>query len=251
VLKDPALHIGLPASSRWVAEEPPALLLGDGPLVSSAGAAGQLSAHLASANAFSVEAWFRPTTLAQTGPARITSISGGPFRRNLTLGQEGSTYNFRVRNRLNGENGSKYELVCAGAASLVFQHVVATYDHGVSTMFQDGHVRCPAIDLREPSVMLYLGTGRISGMVTALIAALSLIFAAGMTRNHRSLIRLLLVGYAWLLASLAVSPLLSFRPAPNLYVWFGPALALSWICLAGVLPKVPRQEPSLRARRNS
>ena len=239
MLKDPALRIELPAHSRWVEEPPSALVLGDGPLIKSAGAAGQLSTRLASGNAFSVEAWLRPATLEQTGTARITTISESPFRRNVTLGQEADAYHFRVRNRFNGENGSNHELICAGAAPSAFQQIVATYDRGVSTMFRDGRVMCPAVDLREPSVMLHLGTGRISGMVTALIAAVSLMLVAGPTGELASVGRLLVVGYAWLLASFVAGFFLSFPPASSLIVWFGPALALSSICLTRGASQVP------------
>jgi hypothetical protein len=200
--------------------------------------AGWLSARLTAADAFSVEAWVRPATLHQTGPARITSVSESPYRRNFTLGQEGGAYHFRVRNGMNGENGTRHELVCHGVTPGVLQQIVATYDRGVSKIFRDGRLMCPALDLREPSVMLGLGAGRISGMVTALVAALSLMLATGVPADWMSLGRLLAVGYAWLLASLIAGFYLSFPPAPSIYVWFGPALVLSWMCLTWRISRV-------------
>jgi hypothetical protein len=146
------------------------------------------------------------------------------------LGQEGSAYHFRVRNQLNGENGTRHELVCRAAAALAAHQLVATYDRGVSTLFRDGRAMC-AVDLREPSVMLRLGGGRISGMVTALIAALSLMLAMAVAGAATSLGWLLAIGYAWLLSAFGAGLLLSFVPAPSLYIWFGPALVLSWMCL--------------------
>jgi VanZ family protein len=229
-LTDPALRINLPDHPKR-GEELRALLLGDGPLVATMGGAASLSARLASANAFTIEAWVRPATLQQTGPARIAGISESPYRRNVTLGQEGGAYHFRVRNGFNGENGSRHELVCADAVPLVLHQVVATYERGVSKMFRDGQQICPALDLREPSVMLRLGHGRISAVVTAFLAALSLILAMTMAGAATSLALVLVVGYAWLLLTFAAGLLLSFVPAQSLYIWFGPALVLSWIGL--------------------
>jgi hypothetical protein len=68
-------------------------------------------------------------------------------------------------------------------------------------------------------------------MVTALIAALSLMLAMAVAGAATSLGWLLAIGYAWLLSAFGAGLLLSFVPAPSLYIWFGPALVLSWMCL--------------------
>jgi hypothetical protein len=233
-LTAPALRLSIPAGSRWAAGEPPALRLGGGPLIATEDAASALTKRIASARAFSVEAWFQPTTLSQTGPARIATISESPWRGNMMLGQEGRALHFRVRNRLTGGSGSEYELVCRDAVLERPLHIVVTYDQGISTMFRDGVKACSAMDLREPSVLLHLGAGPVSAVVTALLAAI----------ERAALVRLLFTGYAWLLVPLAIGPLLRFRPATGLHVWFGPALVLSWFVLTRPSVKMAVQQPS-------
>jgi hypothetical protein len=159
------------------------------------------------------------------GPARLTTLSPSPYRRNVMLGQEGRSLHFRVRNDLTGDNGAKYPLVCARAFSDRPVHVVATYDHGVSTLYRDGERVCGPLDLREPGVMLRVGTGRASAIATALLAALTLL-ATGV---GQTLTRLFVVGYAALLLPFAIGTLLPSFPATGVLIWFGPALAASWL----------------------
>ena len=138
----------------------------------SRGAASDLTRAIQSSGAFSVEAWIRPWDREQTGPARIVSLSEGVWNRNFTLGQEGDALVFRVRNRLNGQNGSKHELRIPNAVRETGQHVVAVYDHGVSSVYVNGRRSGPVADLREPAVHLYLGTGcggRIAGAVLLIL----------------------------------------------------------------------------------
>ena len=59
---------------------------------------------------FSIATWFQPATLDQYGPARIVSFSESPFDRNFTIGQEGESLHFRVRNLFSSRNGIKWDL---------------------------------------------------------------------------------------------------------------------------------------------
>jgi VanZ family protein len=226
-LKRSAPPLTLPKGSRWSPASPSALVVEGGSRPIHAGA-GALSAEIAVRGAFSVEAWFQTESVSQTGPARIVSISDSPWRRNVMLGQEGQALHFRVRNQSNGENGTRRELVCANVLGEGRTHIVAAYNHGVSTIFRNGTQACPAIDLREPSVLFQLGAGPVSAAVTAALAAISWIAIAG---QRATLVRILLTGYGWLLLPLAVSPVLGFRPAASLYIWFGPAVLLFWLAL--------------------
>lgn len=243
-------RVEIAATGRW--KEPASI---------RAGAAGALSDAMASQGAFSIEASFQTAQVSQTGPARIVSISASPWSRNVMLGQEGQALHFRVRNRLNGGNGDRHQLICPEAVDERPMHIVATYNHGVSTVFRDGTQACPAIDLREPSVLLGLGAGWLSAAVTSALAAISWIAIAG---HRATLVRLLLTGYGWLLLALAVSPVLGFRPAASLYIWFGPAVLLFWLALTtrsvmwtrrrdseGVLRAEPRERRERRGRRES
>jgi hypothetical protein len=228
-LKQVTPRITLPGESRWIPASPSALLIEAGSVPIQAGAASALSAEIARRGAFSIDTWLQPAPVAHTGPARIVSISDSPWRRNVTLGQENRTLHFRVRNRLNGDNGIRRELVCPDAVGDEPTHLVATYDQGVSTIFRNGVQACSAMDLREPAVLIQLGPGRVSDVVTAWLAAISWIAIAA---PRATLVRLLLTGYGWLLLPLAAGLVLRFRPAASLYIWFGPAVLLFWLVLA-------------------
>lgn len=139
-------------------------------------AAAELTEAILSAGAFSVEAWIRPFKDKQVGPARIVTLSESVWSSNFMLGQEASGLFFRVRNGINGGNGFRFALHGKNAVQNGLQHVVAVYDHGVSSIFLDGrHIR-PVVDLREPAAYLHLGTnsmGRIFGL-TLLILTVTL-----------------------------------------------------------------------------
>lgn len=54
---------------------------------------------------FSIEAWIEPTTLDQSGPARIITLSRNSSRRNFTLGQDGDKFDVRFRSTSSDSNG--------------------------------------------------------------------------------------------------------------------------------------------------
>jgi hypothetical protein len=168
--------------------------------------------------------------VSQEGPARIVGISDGPFRRNFTLGQEGAALVFRVRNPLNGPNGTDFELRSPALLSDDRVQMIAIYARGASSLFING-ARVASLDLREPAALLGLGTLTTGSAAAAMLAALSLILVSPasvqrLTGGPRA-IRLLVIGYGVLLIPAALSLVGSFRPADDLYFWFGPALLVS------------------------
>jgi VanZ family protein len=240
-LNDSSLELALPPDARWLSAPPAALRLDGGTIVRSAGAANSLTARLASTGAFSVEAWVRPASGAQTGPARIVTISRSPYRRNVTLGQEGTSLQFRVRNRLNGVNGDGHALAC-DVFTERWIHVLAIYDRGVSRLVVDGRQACRSMNLREPSVALGLGTGPVSHAMTAMLAALSLVVVSGGTSSLRWL---LLVGYAPLLAVWGLARLSGIHLASSLYLGLPPAIVVSCLALSRLSPTaLLRRNPS-------
>jgi hypothetical protein len=75
------------------------LLNGD-TLISSKEPAKKIFDEVSNTNAFSIEAWIRPASTDQIGPARIVSMSESPSAYNVSLGQGGSSgdqYAVRVR----------------------------------------------------------------------------------------------------------------------------------------------------------
>ena len=232
------LRVHLPYGSRWNAGNPAALVLGERGLLASAGSAELLTTLIASSGTFSVEVWCRPAELSQSGAAPIVGVSDSMWRNNFTLGQEGQDLYFRVRNRLNGLDGSRFELRSPDALSTNLVQIVATYAQGVSSVFENGQRLGPTVDMREPSVLLGLGTGPASRFVTALLSALSLIFLSCCFLERRAtalgVVRLFLLGYSCLLLPLVFGLLFSFGTAVSLYMWFGPALVLSSALVLGI-----------------
>jgi hypothetical protein len=73
-------------------------------IASSAPAAKVIDA-VRKSGAISIEAWVRPANTAQTGPARIVTISRDTGVRNVTLGQKGTAYEVRLRTTVTSANG--------------------------------------------------------------------------------------------------------------------------------------------------
>ncbi len=98
-------------------------------LVESIRASGQLT----------LEAWVTPAADNLTGPARIVTISRDSAARNMTLGQHNDTYTLRLRTAATNQQGSPD--LHTPADTLIpgeLQHVVATFDGQVVTIYLDG-----------------------------------------------------------------------------------------------------------------
>lgn len=75
----------------------------------------------------------------QTGPARLISISGGPFDRNLTIAQDGADLIIRLRTPATGANGAAPELAVPGVfANSQPHHLVIVYDGATLRIYIDG-----------------------------------------------------------------------------------------------------------------
>ncbi len=101
--------------------------------------AGRIVDAITADGAFSIIARIRPADLAQQGPARIISFSGGTLQRNFDLGQEEDRIVFRVRTPVSGVNGEDFRaetraLLQGDNETLI----VASYDGGISRIFVNG-----------------------------------------------------------------------------------------------------------------
>jgi hypothetical protein len=74
-------------------------------LIASAGPAGKVTAAVTQSGAITIEAWVTPTDVAQTGPARIVTLSRDPGWRNFTLGQQADACEVRLRTTTTSDNG--------------------------------------------------------------------------------------------------------------------------------------------------
>ena len=90
------------------------------------------------AEAFTLSLTVTPRGIAQTGPARIFSLSQNAYQRNLTLGQSGRALSLRLRSPITKANGQRPEFVIAN----VFQsdkprRIVVTYSRQQLAIYID------------------------------------------------------------------------------------------------------------------
>ena len=123
------------SEGKWV---PGGLAVEKASIIESAGAAAKIIAACRKSNEITIEAWLRPANTTQNGPARIVSLSKDPYNRNFTLGQEGASYNVRLRTTSTGENGMNPSLSGRGADPKL-THVAYTRDaEGKATLYVNG-----------------------------------------------------------------------------------------------------------------
>jgi hypothetical protein len=74
-------------------------------LISSSGPASKVIDAVRKSHEMTIEAWIKPSNIAQAGPARIVTISRDTGQRNFTLGQKGRAYEMRFRTTSTSRNG--------------------------------------------------------------------------------------------------------------------------------------------------
>lgn len=87
---------------------------------------------------FALNITFATSNVSQTGPARIISLSNGPYERNFTLAQQASDLVVRLRTPVTGENGSSPEIIIRNVLSdLENHHLVLNYTGKVLKLYLD------------------------------------------------------------------------------------------------------------------
>jgi hypothetical protein len=231
-LRSGDLAIQVPDSCEWV--DGGGILIKESALLMTEKPAAGLTSAILSSGAFSVEALVRPVAEVQTGPARIVSLSSGIWDRNFSLGQEGFDAIFRVRNGINGPNGLEHALHVKAALRATVQHLVAVYDHGVSSFFRDGELLGPTIDLREPFGYLRLGLGTAGRAVGALFLTVTMALPAYSLSSFvrwgalRHLSTILITFCAGSLPYLAACLIIGGPWRWDLYLWLAGTLLLAY-----------------------
>lgn len=101
--------------------------------------------RLATGDGLSIEMWVTPDDVRQGGPARIATLSRDPYRRNVTVGQEGDALVFRLRTTATDPNGLAGQLTVPGFFTAGRQHHVAiAWDSRGTTVHLDGAERARA-----------------------------------------------------------------------------------------------------------
>jgi len=126
----------------------PAGAWGDGAYAASAparlqssGPANAITQAIAASGALTLEAWITPQTNAQSGPARILSLSQSPTARNVTLAQDGTQLRLRLRTSTTDKNGVPEFSTPDGAIGADLTHIAVTRDAaGAVVVYVDGQV---------------------------------------------------------------------------------------------------------------
>lgn len=124
---------------RWLETKDPATFMID--------AIRKTSQFTLSATVAAAEKW-------QTGPARIISLSGNPYVRNFTLGQERSDLIVRLRTRFSGENGANPELIIPNVfADTEVHHIVVVYDGRYFRLYVDKTSQSHFLEMIDVAIM--------------------------------------------------------------------------------------------------
>lgn len=125
---DPALDLNLIGNVEWIGSW--GIRIIDGKAQGATSASAKIRSMIQATGEFSIEAWVVPDNVAQDGPARIVTYSGGDATRNFTLGQTTYDYNFLVRHSDADANGMP--MLSTPSADEVLQatlqHVVVNFD---------------------------------------------------------------------------------------------------------------------------
>lgn len=137
------LTINNELATMWV---PGGLVIDSPTLIASKGPATKLIDAVRATDEITLEAWIAPANTNQNGPARIVTLSADAYNRNLTLGQDGSKYQVRLRTTTAGNNGmNPYLTSSSGALYPGLSHVVYTRNaSGVAKLYVDGELQTSA-----------------------------------------------------------------------------------------------------------
>jgi hypothetical protein len=122
---EPGLSLRV-ADSRAVRHTPLGLEILGKTLIRSEKPAARLVEAIKQSGALTIEAWVRPATLEQSGPARIVTLSRNATERNFTLGQEGSKLEVRLRTTATSTNGIPALASKPGSLKAEWTHIVYT-----------------------------------------------------------------------------------------------------------------------------
>lgn len=113
--------------------------------IASTAPADKISVACRQSNAVTLEAWIKPASTDQSGPARIVSLSSTVHNRNVTLGQGDNRgqvtdfYDVRLRTTETNINGVPSLASNAGSLTTELTHVVYTWDpSGTAIIYLNG-----------------------------------------------------------------------------------------------------------------
>ncbi|MDF5718422.1 MAG: VanZ family protein, partial [Rhizonema sp. NSF051] len=109
-----------------------------------------LSKRIRKTSQFTISTTVATADLSQTGPGRIISISGNPTHRNLTIGQQRTDLELRLRTPITGANGSDLKLnIPRIFADTNPHHIVFTYSGATIRVYVDTVQNSYSLNLLE------------------------------------------------------------------------------------------------------
>ncbi|MEX2169065.1 MAG: DUF1592 domain-containing protein [Pirellulales bacterium] len=99
-------------------------------LIRSEKTASRLIDAIQQSEAITIEAWVRPASTNQSGPARIITLSRNANERNFTLGQDGDKFEVRLRTTKTSTNGVPALASKPKSVKAEWTHVAYTCDRG-------------------------------------------------------------------------------------------------------------------------
>ena len=109
-----------------------------------------LSKKIRKTSQFTISTTVATADLAQTGPARIISVSGNPTHRNFTIGQQRTDLELRLRTPITGANGSDLKLnIPRIFADTNPHHIIFTYSGATVRVYVDKVQNSYSLNLLE------------------------------------------------------------------------------------------------------
>ncbi|MBE9166047.1 VanZ family protein [Pleurocapsales cyanobacterium LEGE 06147] len=131
----------------------PVFLSGDRWLTTELPAAPAI-AQIRQTSQFTIITTVATADIHQSGPARIISLSGGPYQRNFTLAQEKSDLVLRVRSPITGENGAIPELVVPDVfKDFQWHQLIITYANSLLQIYVDKLTNLHYVEL-TPAILI-------------------------------------------------------------------------------------------------
>jgi VanZ family protein len=180
----PATHVNWLIGSNGVEVVQPAIIKSRGP-------ASKLGQAFGGSDEISIEAWFTPANLTQSGPARIVSYSEGLSRHNFTLGQHGSDVMFWLRTLISGLVGGAGLQTNDDVLTLDVSHVVATYRQGIERLYVNGYEHPNELDVTKDLIIAFGAPKRVLaqiGYAFFYFFPVSLFVAAFLSTRNRAFI---------------------------------------------------------------
>jgi glycopeptide antibiotics resistance protein len=177
----------------------PGVLRGKRTGLASRTAARKVSGLLQRSGEFTIETWITPATLDQTGPARIVTISDGPDRRNVTLGQDFGDIEFRVRTPATGINASTARLrTTDGFLRTGTTQITAIYREGIASLYVNGDRHPDSLNIKEDVILgMDVPKTRLSRLAFAFAYFFPLsLFGAAFAAKRRSAAQAALIGFS-------------------------------------------------------